>query len=80
MKKGLLLFVAGSVMMLLATWVSFRTVISWPLVLPKVIPEPAGWFLIWAAFDLLFYDLTEIRKEKIFFRELSRLQIHFKTS
>jgi len=80
LNSGLLLFLAGAVMMLLGTWVSYRSAGSWSVVFLKIILEPAGWFLIWAAFDFLFYDFAELKKEKNFFRELSHLQVHFKTS
>lgn len=80
LNNGLLLFVSGALMMLAATWVSFWSDASWSVILLKVILEPAGWFLIWAAFDFLFYDLALLKKEKKFFRYLSQIQVYFKSS
>ena len=46
----------------------------------RVLQEPAGCFLIWAAFDSLFYDFPELKKEREFYKTLSEMQIHFKSS
>jgi hypothetical protein len=42
--------------------------------------EPAGWFLFWTALDSMFYDLRSLKKERNFYRALSKLPIHFKSS
>ena len=66
--------------MLISSWFSYQSAGSWPATLLKVILEPAGWFLVWAAFDFLFYHLSGLKKEKKLFDQLSGLNIHFKTS
>ena len=80
LNNGILLFATGVMIMLLNTWVSFHLAASFPVLFLKVVLEPAGWFLIWAAFDFLFYDFTELNKEKIFYRQLSETHVHFKPS
>jgi hypothetical protein len=45
-----------------------------------IVLEPSGWFLVWISFDIFYYDLQELRKEKHFFHELSEMQIYFQSS
>lgn len=80
MNRGLLLLVTGIVIMLLNSWMSFHGAASFPLVSLKVLLEPAGWFLLWAALDFLFYDFAELKKERNFYKELCEMHIHFKPS
>ena len=46
----------------------------------RIDPEPSGWFLVWISFDIIYYDLQEIKKVKYFFRELTEIQIYFQSS
>lgn len=46
----------------------------------KVLLEPAAWFFLWSSLDFLFYDFQEMKKERTFYRTLSELKIHFRTS
>jgi hypothetical protein len=80
LNTGILLFITGVIIMLVNTWVSFHTMNSLPVTFLKVLLEPAGWFLLWAALDLLFYDFSELKKEKTLYRELSEIDIQFKAS
>jgi len=80
LNKGILLFVTGVIIMLLNSWVSYHSGESFPIIFLKVLLEPAGWFLLWAALDFLFYDLAELKKERNFYKELSEMHIHFKSS
>jgi hypothetical protein len=80
LNNGILLFATGVIIMLLNTWVSYRSPASFPILFLKVVLEPAGWFLIWAAFDFIFYDFAELNKEKTFYRQLSETHVHFKPS
>jgi hypothetical protein len=80
LNKGILLLVAGVIIMLLNSWVSFNSGESFLTTAIKVLLEPAGWFLLWAALDFLFYDFAEMKKERNFYRELSEMHIHFKSS
>jgi hypothetical protein len=80
LNNGILLFVTGVIIMLLNSWVSYQSPESFPVVFLKILLEPAGWFLIWAAFDFLFYDFTELKKEKDFYKELCEMHVRFKPS
>jgi len=66
--------------MAINSFISFKGAHSFSVTAVRIILEPAGWILLWLAFDILFYDLREIRKERKFFRELSEMNIHFKSS
>ena len=80
LNKGILLFVAGVTIMLLNSWVSYHSGESFPIIFLKVLLEPAGWFLLWAALDFLFYDFTELKKERNFYKDLNEMHVHFKSS
>lgn len=80
LNKGILLFVAGVTIMLLNSWVSYHSGESFPIIFLKVLLEPAGWFLLWAALDFLFYDFAGLKKERTFYKEVSKMHIHFKSS
>lgn len=80
LNRGILLLVTGILIMLFNSWISYRSVESFPITGLKVLLEPAGWFLLWAAMDFLFYDFTELKKERIFYKELGEMHIHFKSS
>ena len=80
LNKGILLFVAGVTIMLLNSWVSYHSRESFPIIFLKVLLEPAGWFLLWAALDFLFYDFTELKKERNFYKDLNEMHVHFKSS
>ena len=80
LNKGILFFATGVIIMLLNAWFSYHSGESFPIIGLKVLLEPAGWFLLWAALDFLFYDFTELKKERNFYKELSKMHIHFKSS
>jgi hypothetical protein len=78
--NGIILGIIGVLIMALNSFASFNVSHTFSLVVLRVIAEPAGWFLLWAAFDFLFYDWKDLKKEREFFRELSELNIHFRSS
>ena len=80
LNRGLLTLIIGSIVMFLNAWVTFTYYPHFIAVSMKVLLEPAGWFLIWAAFDFLFYDYARIKKDRNFYRELSEMSIHFLSS
>lgn len=80
LSNGILLFVSGISIMLLNSWISYRSAESFPVIGLRVLLEPAGWFLLWAALDFLFYDFKELKKERDFYKRLSEMHIRFKSS
>lgn len=80
LNKGILLFVTGVFIMLLNSWISYHSRETFPIIVLKVLLEPAGWFLLWAALDFLLYDFTELKKERNFYKKLSEMLVHFKAS
>lgn len=80
MNNGFLFLISGIICMLLNSWVSYNAAESFLAIGLKVLLEPAGWFLLWAAFDFLFYDFAELKRERNFYKELSEMHIHFKSS
>ena len=76
----LILFISGVSVILLNSWISYNVEPSFFITGLRVLLEPAGWFLIWVAFDFLFYDFPELKKEREFYKKLSEMHIHFKPS
>jgi hypothetical protein len=79
LNTGFGFLIAGFAVMGVNSFISFRESRSFFSIAVRIILEPAGWFLLWLAFDILFYDLREIKKEREFFSELSEMNIHFKS-
>jgi hypothetical protein len=80
LNKGMLLFASGIITMLFNSWISYQYAASFPVIALKVLMEPAGWFLLWAALDFLFYDFRGLKRERDFFKELKEMHIHFRSS
>lgn len=80
LNNGILLFTTGVIIMLFTSWLSLYSERSFPVIALKVLLEPAGWFLLWAALDFLYYDYVALKRERKFFEELSEMNIHFKSS
>lgn len=78
--SGIGFAVSGILIMILNSLLGVKSSYTLLLVALRVVLEPAGWFLLWASFDFLFYDRKDLRKEREFFRELSEMNIHFKSS
>ncbi|MFI5186747.1 MAG: hypothetical protein ACHQF0_08490 [Chitinophagales bacterium] len=78
--EGISLLIAGLLIMTVNSYINFRDYPSFFFSVVKIILEPGGWFLLWLGFDFLFYDLREIKKEREFFKELSVMNIHFRSS
>ena len=78
--NGIAMGIMGILITAVNSFLGFKSSHTAILAALRVIMEPAGWFLIWASFDFLFYGFKELKKEREFFRELSEMNIHFKSS
>lgn len=76
--RGVLFGLIGITIMVINSFLVFKSFDSWPVVAIGVVFEPAGWFLLWASFDFIFNDWKEMKNEREFFRELSAINIHFR--
>ncbi|MGZ5221958.1 MAG: hypothetical protein ACXWC7_17865 [Chitinophagaceae bacterium] len=79
-RKGFAMLLAGIIIMVVNFVFGYKYQQSFLLSLLKVLLEPAGWFLIWAALDTLYYDLSAIRKDRNHFAQLSQIKIHFRSA
>jgi hypothetical protein len=77
LNKGILLFVIGFIIMLLNSWFTFNYKESFTIIFFRILLEPAGWFLLWAAFDFVFYDFATIKTVRNFYHQLSNAGINF---
>lgn len=79
LKKGLILFGIAIILMVINAVISFKLDNNLLASIIRIALEPSGWFLVWIAFDILYYDLQRIMKEKEFFKELSLMKIYFES-
>lgn len=80
LKKGILLFFIAIALMVINAIISYRLNNNLLSSIIRIILEPSGWFMVWVSFDMLYYDLQRLKKEKAFFNELSALKIYFQSS
>jgi hypothetical protein len=80
LNKGILLFISGFIIMLLNAWFSFHYKESFTSIFLRILLEPAGWFLLWAAFDFLFYDYAKLKTIRNFYKQLSKAKVFFKAT
>ncbi len=74
---GIILFVTGFVVMLLNAAFSMHLKDTFGSLFVRILLEPAGWFLLWAAFDFLYYDFKKLKAERNIFKKLSQSTISF---
>jgi hypothetical protein len=80
LKQGVLLFIIGFIIMLLNSLFSFNYKETFLIIFLRILLEPAGWFLLWAAFDFLYYDFAKIKTVRNSFQLLSNVKIMFNKS
>lgn len=80
LNKGILLFANGVFIMLLNSWCSFQYKETFVIIFLRILLEPAGWFLLWAAFDFLFYDFNKLKIIRNFYLQLGNAKIAFATT
>jgi len=80
LNQGIIMGISGLCIMLLNSFIAFKGSHSFLFVALRVILEPGGWFLLWVSLDFLVYEWKGLKKEKDLFKELSELNIHFKSS
>ncbi len=80
LNEGILLFVVGLVIMLVNSFFSFAYKESFLIIFLRILLEPAGWFLLWAAFDFLYYDFAKLKTVRNSFQLLSNVEITFNHS
>jgi hypothetical protein len=80
LQNGIRLLMLGTIVMLFNTWLSNYFKASFHIIFLRILLEPAGWFLLWAAFDFLFYDFKKLKTERNFFYKMSKTIINFSSA
>lgn len=78
-RKGILLAGIGTVLMVMASYLSFMKPEKYHLHFLIVFFEPAGWFLLWAGLDHLVYQSKSIKKDIEFYAKMVKSEIEFLT-
>ncbi|MBI2271123.1 MAG: hypothetical protein HYU69_12325 [Bacteroidetes bacterium] len=76
-KRGIAFLVFGFLLMILVSYLSIAKIQLWAVNIALVVFEPAGWFLVWAGFDMLLYSSRHDRTELDFYHKLSKAKILF---
>ena len=76
-KRGLVLTFIGSLVMLIASYISFINSRQFYAHVLFVLFEPAGWFFLWAGLDHLVYSSREPKKDLAFYTNMAKAGIHF---
>ncbi|MFH1210697.1 MAG: hypothetical protein V1645_02160 [archaeon] len=74
-RKGIILFIIGSILILATTLVYQKEGFLYTLLI--VILEPAGWFTIWTAFERIFIDSNEKVPDLGFYKVMSKTKVNF---
>ena len=75
--KGISFALIGSILMLIASYISSLQSKHFLLNSLLVFFEPSGWFLVWAGLDIMFYTASKNKKELNFYNKLSKSKISF---
>ena len=78
-KRGFYLTVAGIILMMAASYISFMNTQKFHIHFLLVLFEPAGWFLLWAGLDHLVYSSKETKKDLSFYSKMTKSEIKFLT-
>lgn len=76
-KTGILLTIAGIILMIAASYLSFTQPDRYHLHLLLVLFEPAGWFMLWMGLDHLVYASKETKVELSFYSKMQKSEIIF---
>ena len=80
LSNGLSFLIFGLILMLLNSWIIYRTNETYLIICLRVLLEPASWFLLWSGLDFLFYNFAGLKKNKKFYQSLSEMHINFQSS
>jgi len=75
--KGVYFVLAGIVLMLVASYVSFLESEKYYVHILLVLFEPAGWFMLWAGLDHLVYTSQKIKADRKFYAVMRHAHIDF---
>ncbi len=79
-KRGIVFVTAGILLMAIDSYITFLGYKAFPVMVMRIIIEPAGWFLMWNGLDLLLYNFRKAKTETEFYRIISEFKIQFKDS
>lgn len=77
--RGFILTFIGIILMMVASYLSFKKTEKYYIHLLLVLFEPAGWFLLWSGLDHLVYSSKETKKDLEFYLRMTRSEIKFLT-
>ncbi len=76
-KKGIYFLIAGTLLMLIASYISFQKPEKFYIHTLLTLFEPAGWFFLWNGLDHLVYFSKSKKKDLIYYTKMADAEISF---
>lgn len=76
-KRGIMMALAGVIMIMLATYLSSLDSSNLIIEFLMILLEPAGWFTAWTGLEDIYYGGRELKKELNFYEKMSNAEILF---
>ena len=76
-RRGVVTAASGFVLMMMASYVSWRKSDSFIYSMLMTVLEPSGWFITWFGLDQLFYTSNQKKPDLEFYRKMAKCDIEF---
>ncbi|MCX6711737.1 MAG: hypothetical protein NT139_01715 [Candidatus Woesearchaeota archaeon] len=76
-EKSMIIVFVGFLLMVLATYVTYRDYSNFVFYLLRIVFEPAGWFSVWWGLDQLFYSSKAKLPDYQFYKKMAKVDIKF---
>ena len=76
-RRGVITAAFGFLLMMLASYVSWRKSDSFIYSMLMTVLEPSGWFITWFGLDQLFYTSNQKKPDLEFYRKMAKCDIEF---
>jgi len=78
-QQGIIMMLTGIALLLIASFVMFKSYSGFLPTALLVILEPAGWFLLWNGLDNIFYESRDKKRDLNFFTKMQDCEIQFRS-
>jgi hypothetical protein len=76
-RKGVSTAASGFILMMIASYISWKRSDSFIYSMLMTVLEPSGWFITWFGFDQLFYASNQKKLDLEFYRKMAKCDIEF---
>ena len=76
-RRGVITAASGFVLMMMASYISWKRSDSFIYSMLMTVLEPSGWFITWFGLDQLFYTSNQRKPDLEFYRKMAKCDIEF---